>query len=218
MTGKALMKLQDLTRFLAAFIMMLYCAPSAAIPTLDSGTSGSYEEIFDYIELPHNEASEFSLIWRALKAGDTDKAKKLLAPMIAKMPDNSAVWELDGTVKFNAKELDAARLSLKKALSISPELTSAMVSLGLVELAQGDLKKSQALLKSSLKSQPNNPIAHKYLARIAVHDNNLVQAEKHYLAAIQSVHGNAKLYNELATLYLGTKRYSDTEKLIWELT
>jgi tetratricopeptide (TPR) repeat protein len=212
--SKSVVKSHTFLPLMASCVALLYCAPSAAIPIVQQEGAGSFEDKLREIQMALPKEGKFVPITRALQAGNLDKARSLLDPILASTPDNAAVLELDGTIRFKAGDLSGAAESFRRALSISPDLLSSTISLGLVEIARGNLGEARELLQKATKNQAYNAVAHKYLARIAVRSKDLAQAEKHYLAAIQASSHDAELYNELGVLYLGAQRYLDAQKLL----
>jgi tetratricopeptide (TPR) repeat protein len=84
-----------------------------------------------------------------------DKAVAAANAQIAKLPNNSAFYDLLGTALFNGKnDLKAAETALRKAVELDKNNSDALVKLGKVQIAEGAADQALATYQQSIKDNP----------------------------------------------------------------
>ena len=73
-----------------------------------------------------------------LRAGAAGEAAKILEGVVAREPKNARAWRMLGLASLQAKNLERARASYEKVLSLEPEQPQALYNLGVVHALRGE--------------------------------------------------------------------------------
>ena len=87
-----------------------------------------------------------------------DKAIDAANAQIAKSPNNSAFYDLLGTILFNnKKDMNGAEAAFKKSAELDKNNSDALLKLGQVEVAKGSTDQAIETYKQSVKDNPTEP-------------------------------------------------------------
>ena len=115
--------------------------------------------------------------------------------------------------KFTAKSnFPAAIPEWLKAIEYDPLSEEAWRNLGMCYLNMGQNDQAKNALKKAIDIRPESHIAHGYLGVLNSRINNLEEARKEYLKAIELKHNYIFPYMQLANLYIQNGLYSDALK------
>ena len=115
--------------------------------------------------------------------------------------------------KFTAKSnFPAAIPEWLKAIEYDPLSEEAWRNLGMCYLNMGQNDQAKNALKKAIDIRPESHIAHGYLGVLNSRINNLEEARKEYLKAIELKHNYTFPYMQLANLYIQNGLYSDALK------
>ncbi|HZJ54205.1 MAG TPA: tetratricopeptide repeat protein, partial [Myxococcaceae bacterium] len=133
--------------------------------------------------------------------GYAEKALSLDPEVIdGRLVHGLALWKL-GQLEPAAKELEAAR-------SAGPN-SRLEVALGAVHFEQGDLDGAATLLRGVLKTEPGNPEANFWMARVNASRNEYSQALESIRAAIDRAPTRAAYHHELGRILQGAGKRPD---------
>ena len=109
-----------------------------------------------------------SLLGQAIQfhqSGSLDQAEGLYLQVVQGDPSSADAWCYLGVVQVQRDRLDAAAVSLQKALQLRPQFPEAHCNLGTVFLFQGKLDRAVERYESALRFQPKMADAHSNLGK-----------------------------------------------------
>jgi len=155
-------------------------------------------------------ADEIAPIASALRAGEFDKALKLLQPELKRSPKNVQLWTLKGIALSSTGEKKEALGAFYHALGISPDYLPALEGAAQIEYENGG-KDSVALLQHILKLRPGDLTSHAMLAVVAYRRGDCSTAVAHFEQSgslVDSQPGALQQYGDCLV------RLKETEKAI----
>ena len=105
--------------------------------------------------------------------------------------------------------LDLALKYAEHARELDPHLSLALVSLGHVRIARGELDAAAAELERAVRLDPGNADAHRGLGDLRRRRGDFDGAEEAYLRAIELAPANDELHGSLGSLYYRNGRYAE---------
>lgn len=154
-----------------------------------------------------------------IRKGNWPLARKLLDALVSQTPERSEVWEVDGFLKLVEDDTDGAESSLRKAITLNPESSSALSKLGHVKLIQNRGEEATRLFEKAIAIHSGDQLANLYLARMALRSGDLNAAIRYYETVVSGMPGATNFaHEELAGLYNQVGRYDATIKLLTPLT
>ncbi len=156
------------------------------------------------------------LLQRFDRAGNVDKAIAVFESAIAIDKTFAPAWSglaraswrqqrVTRDASWNARALDAAR----QAVGLSEYLADAHVSLGLVQLASGDLVAADAALRRALALDPKNAAAYRGLGDLAERQERLDDAVAAFGKAVELDAGDWELPRLAGTIPYKLGRYAE---------
>jgi len=171
--------------------------------------------------LPPSEVAELSLderiliedVWKNLRQGKGEKAKKIISKLDAQSP---FYYVGLGYASFVMDELRAAEEFFKHALANSPEMTIIHTGLAQVYVRTGREDQAFSEFREVLKNEPEHPwIKPRYealkkkkteesmmLAKSFLDSNNLAESKKAYLKALHYSPEDSEAHIALADIFL----------------
>jgi tetratricopeptide (TPR) repeat protein len=132
-----------------------------------------------------------------------DKAVDAANTQIAKVPNNSAFYNLLGGVLFNGKkDLTGAEAAFTKATALDKTNENALVMLGQVQIAKGSAGQAVATYEHALQDNPRDISFYILLGDLYNSQHDLDKAEDAYHKALAIDSSNALVSNNLAYLLL----------------
>jgi tetratricopeptide (TPR) repeat protein len=134
-----------------------------------------------------------------------DKAIAAAKIQIAKVPGNSSFYDLLGTVLFrNQKDLNGAEMALKKSVELDRN-SDAVIKLGEVQAAKGEVDQAIATYQQAIKDRPRNANFYILLGELYESKRDWKQAQTAYQGALDLAPNDPLASNNLAnvTLQLG---------------
>src|SRR5205085_10171813 len=108
-------------------------------------------------------ADRFSPIVSALQSKDFEKALQLLQPALHASPGNAQLWAMQGTAYAGHGNTQAALVSLRKELTISPDYLPALQCAAQIGYEKGD-PAAIPVIEHILRLRPKDAISHGMLA------------------------------------------------------
>jgi len=136
---------------------------------------------------------------------ETDKAITALNNQIAASPNNSAFYDLLGSVLLTKKDFSGAESALKKSVEINPKNTDAYVKLGQAQTARGSIDEALATYQAAHTANPQEAAFEILLGGLYERKHDLEKAKSCYEAALQIKNENPLASNNLAYVLLETK-------------
>lgn len=139
-----------------------------------------------------------------LRQKQPDRAIARVNAEIARSANNSALYDLLGSLELGRRNLPAAEIALEKAAELNKNNVDAIVKLGQVQTARGNL--DQALASWSEGARENPKAAAFYIVSGAVYEqkHDLEKARASYEKAHQLKPDDPAIANDLAYLMLET--------------
>src|SRR5580692_11320599 len=138
-----------------------------------------------------------------LAQNQTDKAIAAANAQITKSPNNSAFYDLLGTVLFNSKkDLDGAEAAFTKAAALDKNNADALLKLGQVQVAKGSADKAIATYQQSLKDNPREPSFYTLMGELYESKQDWPHAQEAYQKALELRPGDPLTSNNLAYVLL----------------
>ncbi len=131
-----------------------------------------------------------------------DKAIAAAKAQIAKSPANSGFYDLLGTVLFrNERDLNGAETALKKSVELDRN-SDALIKLGEVQAAKGEVDQAIATYQQAIKDHPRNPNFHILLGELYESKRDWTQAQTAYQEALDLAPNDPLASNNLANVML----------------
>lgn len=123
-------------------------------------------------------------------------------------------YQLQGLILQKKKRFEESIGAFRKAHEVAPHNARPVVALVKVYVLTGEFDKANSFLRSILKLDPGNPLAHHLLVQVALAQNRLAEAE---VAAQQLLEINPDLeiaYRNLALIRSRQARYAEAEEVL----
>ncbi len=132
--------------------------------------------------------------------GWNEQAMLYLRRAVVLKEDEESWWYLKGRLEAKSGNLDAAKLSLERALSISETLPT-LLTLGRVALDANTLEGAHRWYRRAVELSPDSPHAHEGLAQVLLRRGEHAEAQKEFLRALEKEPRYARAHYGLARLY-----------------
>ena len=210
-----LMRGKSKQKLIVYILIQCMLSTAHAVPVGMDSQSAEFDELLNSKELSQYSRDLFGSVISAVRKGDNQKAKLLIRRVLSAYPEHPVAWEFDGTLKFLDGDYKGAEKSLIKSLTYMPEGSTARAKMGLVFLAQNKQTAAKKLFLETLSQDPDNWIAHRYLARLADSVGDTDKAVEHYQNLIQSRAGKlTAIHEEYARDLARLKRYDEMVELL----
>jgi len=134
-----------------------------------------------------------------------DKAVAAANSQIAKAPNNSAFYDLLGTVLYNnKKDLKGAEDALRKAATLDPKNSDALLKLGQVQVASGSTDQAIATYQNSIQQNPREVSFYILMGELYEAKQDWNDAKTWYQKALELQPENPLASNNLAYAMLQT--------------
>ncbi len=110
-------------------------------------------------------------IGSAIEAGRLEEAIQLARQAAQQYPQSSTLQQMLGAALFRSGQKDEARRAFERAITLDPKVPQNYYNLALVELSDKRYGEATTALRSFLKLEPDNALAHLLLGR-ALHNQN----------------------------------------------
>ncbi len=183
--------------------MRLQQKPSAAPSKQFGEAAKAYQKGLDVD--PANSDALSGLMNTYLLQKQVDKAVEAANTQIAKVPNNSAFYDLLGTVLFNnKKDYKGAEMALRKAAELDKKNSDALLKLGQALRAGGSVDQAIATFQQSIKDNPGEISFYILLGELYEGQKNWDAAKGMYQKALQIQPDNPVASNNLAYVMLQT--------------
>jgi len=124
---------------------------------------------------------------RQIAIRDIDSALETLDGFIEKSPENDELVRLKGDLLLKADRKDDAMEAYRKALEMNDRSKTALIGVGKVQMAMGELDAAEETLLKALSLNPNPAYAHYELGRLYEMKKEFDKAVSHYREGIESL-------------------------------
>jgi tetratricopeptide (TPR) repeat protein len=146
------------------------------------------------------------------------RASVALQNYFERFPNDAAAFDLAGVALLGEGKYDAALLSFDRASVLGADGPWFDAKLGLAHVMAGQLETGGALLRKVIEAEPTNPLARRYLAWLAMREDDLPRAIRHSEAALAAFGlpqgGVNRAHLDLADLYRRAQRHRDVHVLL----
>lgn len=157
------------------------------------------------------------LVARLFREGD-ERAPNALRNYLDRFPRDPAAYDLAGIQLLREGSYRDAVMSFRHALTLAPEAVWIRAKLGAALLLSGRMEEGERELLTVIESAPDNALARRYLAWLAVSQDNLPAAIIHSersLAAFGLPEGRInQAHFDLAELYSRAGRHAEVMTLL----
>ncbi len=147
-----------------------------------TAAEAEYKSAFDLS--PIRSSRRFDYIDFQIRHGDSAVGKKLLEETVRKAPDHLPAANRLAELNVAEKNFDEASVLLRKVLTRDPQNYEAMLTQGLLHLAQADIPRSIAHFERMSAMFPSVPKVRYHLALALLGTNNTVEAAANLNQAI----------------------------------
>lgn len=162
---------------------------------------------------PNNSQTYSALTELRLKTkASPEVLKALLTKLqsISAKSDNASVWAAQGAVERNLGDVNSAKTSLRRAVSLAPANSFALSETAELELSENNFGAAQAIAEKLIKNSPNFPSYKLLLARIYAANGKVDEALKILQTLDEKNPAVSSLRSSIAAA--GTKDVSVLEK------
>jgi tetratricopeptide (TPR) repeat protein len=147
--------------------------------------------------------------------GKRQEANAKIAKLLAKNPRDKDALELAGISLMQAQNFKVAEESFRRLVAMPPVKSSVLSKYGVTKILNGDLNGGVSLLSQVIQFEPDDLLAHRYLAVAAENLGDFANAVHHLekLPPIGSF-GLKEYHVALARNYMELKRYTDVVGLL----
>jgi tetratricopeptide (TPR) repeat protein len=201
----------------ASVALSISALPVTAVPLELHDAS----KLMEYASRSGVDNQELRGVLDSLNKGERQQAKQRLAAYIKRFPNDARGVEIAGMILLEEKNLQAAALSFRRAMDLNPGSTSAKAKLGATALLQGRMQDGERILREVIAANPQELLAHRYLAWVEEERDQPAAAARH-LEAMLAAPGQAtktltEMHVALARNYNRLGRSADTVRLLTPL-
>ncbi|MCL2822622.1 MAG: tetratricopeptide repeat protein [Polyangiaceae bacterium] len=121
---------------------------------------------------------------KAIQAGDFAKAKEILSGVVSRQPNHAKACYLLGVALENLGDPTGAEQQYRKAISLSPDLTEAVLNLTAFLVDAQRFEEAEKILVEATRRHPRDPDLHINLGYARLDQNNLSGARQAFDAAL----------------------------------
>jgi tetratricopeptide (TPR) repeat protein len=158
---------------------------------------------------PNSADSLLGLVNVYLLMKQPDKAIAAANTQIALSPNNSAFYDLLGSVQETRKDYGAAQTSLKKAVELNKNNTDAYAKLCHVQAVSGSVDEAIATANNAVRDNPKEASFYILLGSLYENKHDLEKAKSAYQSALQLRRDDPTASNNLAYVLLETGGNAD---------
>lgn len=150
---------------------------------------------------------------KALKAyeeGDLGSALKYCSNFISKGYEDLQVFSQLGIILFKLGHIAKSIDTFERSIHIFPNEPDLYINLSNIHKLNGDLNKSEILIRKSLELCPKSHIALSNLSTILINKGKFIEAEKVALIALEIDQQNSNYHYNLGLIYSSTDRFKDS--------
>jgi tetratricopeptide (TPR) repeat protein len=161
-----------------------------------------------------NVRARASLARLYLFSGAPAKALEIVAPSLAKHPDNVDLLTVRAGAKVQTKDLAGARADAEHAVQLGPDSEDAVAVLAGIERTQGDVAKAEALLQDTIKRNPEGVDLRLVLAQLDASLGKQAEVEALLLELVRLKPGEKAHRLRLAQFYARTNHNDEAERVL----
>ncbi|MEM7014611.1 MAG: FkbM family methyltransferase, partial [Verrucomicrobiota bacterium] len=154
---------------------------------------------------------------RARKAHDErrfDEAEAICLEALHQTPDDSALWNLLGSARFEQHDFDRAYRAWSKALKLRPTWTAPWTNTANCLVEMGRMEEAIRFHGQALKLKPEDPILRYNLGFCRFRAGMFEVAEKDFRQALESAPDKAEIRHSLGMLVLLSGNYEEGWRLM----
>jgi tetratricopeptide (TPR) repeat protein len=156
----------------------------------------------DKTDIPQKALDHYDEAIKRSRAGDTQGAIAELKDAIEKYPEFMLALTELGVQQLKIGDLAAADESFAAALKIRPNAYEPTINRGIGLFRQKHYLDAENYLRSALKIKATSTVAHYYLGRTLMAENNLDEAESELNVAVTSKEPLVEVHRMLTQLYI----------------
>jgi tetratricopeptide (TPR) repeat protein len=173
------------------------------------GKAGRNERALPYYEEALRRSPSFPAARRNYAAALADPARAV--KVLEAAPEDAATLNALGAAYVNLGKLNDTVATLRRALSLDPDLPEAYVNLGTALSRRGDQTAAIDALRSAIRLSPGSAAAHNNLASMFHARGDFEQAQYHFRRAIASDPKDAVAHYNYGRALASRKMYAEAE-------
>jgi tetratricopeptide (TPR) repeat protein len=134
----------------------------------------------------------------------SDKALARINAQIVRSPKNSAFYDLLGTVEFSKGDSPTAETALEKSVELNKNNVDAIVKLGQVQTAMGNLDQALSTWSEGSRENPREAVFYMVSGSVYERKHDLEKAKSSYETALELKPDDPGISNNLAYVLLET--------------
>ena len=146
--------------------------------------------------------------FKAYGEGDLDSALKYCSSFISKGYEDVQLFSQCGIILCKLGHIAKSIDTFEKSIRLFPNEPDLYINLSNVHKLNGDLNKSEILIRKSLELCPKSHIALSNLSIILINKGQFIEAEKYALIALKIDHKNSNYHYNLGLIYSNTDRFN----------
>lgn len=171
-------------------------------PETDTAIKPGIEDAGEAGTLPPHTTELAKKAATAVSKRDWPTARDAYREMLKADGENPLVLSNLGAVEFQLRDIDNARTHLEQAVRLNPKLARSWVTLGLIYYEADQPLLAVSALTRAIHDEPDNPVAHNYLAVVAKSLGWINAAELELQRAIDLDPKYAEAHFNLSLVYL----------------
>lgn len=166
---------------------------------------------------PSQDVGALSVISQLLRSDDP-RGPIALKNYLARHPRDAAAFDVAGTDLLRKQDYENAVLAFSRALVLDKNAVWTRAKLGTALLLSGNLDRGEAALQTVIETDPNNPLARRYLAWVALSRDDLPTAILHSQRTLHAFDLRPGVVNQahfdLAEMYHRAGRHGEIVALL----
>jgi len=175
---------------------------------------GSYQAALEIN--PDDTAARAALARLYVYVGAASKAMEVLAPGLAKHPNDAELLTSRAAARLQLKDTDGARADAEQAVEISPDDANALALLAAIYQREGDINHAVDLVAAAVQRKPDSIDLRQVLARLYLNTRQEAKSEEQLKRVVALAPKILTYRYQLASFYQQTGKLDEAQQVLEE--